>query len=444
MIFVVEDNAPLCEATVQYLAHTGLLVRGFGAAEAALEAARRELPDVLVTDLELPCGGGLDLVGEVKALSREVMCILVTGHGSKEVAAAAVRAGCYEYLEKPVDLERLHRTIRRARAERNTARVQARSWDRDRPILEDVLQAYRVQIESLRSVPPGERPPILLTGETGTGKGVLARWLHAYCVGEERPMVDVNCAAIPDTLFESELFGHERSAFTDAKDAKAGLFEAADGGTLFLDEVGEISLASQAKLLRVVESGRVQRLGALNERPISETLIAASNRDLDAAWRAGLFRKDLYFRLAAFHIAIAPLRERRAIIPDLARLFLRRATTRYRRSATDFSAAALDRLASSAWPGNIRELEFTIERAVMACPVDAPSVTHVDVGGEAPHARQSGSAIHVEIPDAGMSLRGLEQAALEAALVKAQGNVSEAARLLQISRDKFRYRLRHG
>jgi two-component system, NtrC family, response regulator AtoC len=379
-----------------------------------------------------------------------------TAHGSVQVAVEAMRAGAFEFVEKPLDLARLVRLVSRALAERRTEREL--TWARSASAGEILGQSPQVRelkerIAALARLPAGG-PPLLVQGETGVGKGVVARALHQARFGDSAPWIEVNCAALPATLIESELFGHERSAFTDAKQAKAGLFEAADKGTLFLDELGELPLDVQAKLLKVLESGLVRRVGGLRDRQVHVAVVAASNVDLEKASRTGRFRADLYHRLAALPLFIPPLRERGSDVLLLARAFVTELSSRYQRGALKLTERAERQLQSHAWPGNVRELKFAIERAVLLAPTGATELTSIPgLSAEvvpAPSAsgvviEANASGVRVELPAAGVSFEALEKAILERALAMSSGNVSGASRLLELSRDTLRYRLRkHG
>ena len=382
----------------------------------------------------------------------------MTAHGSVQLAVEAMRAGAFEFVEKPVDLARLVRLVDRAMAGLRMQRELA--WTRTGAAGELLGQSaamveLRDRITMLARLPMGS-PPLLLQGETGVGKGVVARALHRARFGEAAPWIEVNCAALPAALIESELFGHERSAFTDARQAKPGLFEAADRGTLFLDELGELPLEVQAKLLKVLESGTVRRVGGLRDRKVQVAVIAASNVDLEKASRTGRFRADLYHRLAALPIFIPPLRERGEDVLLLARAFLAELSVRYQRPALSLSAQAQRQLQGHSWPGNVRELKFAIERGVLLGPVpsrvegpasatELPSIP--GLVGEPARAAVEATAggVRVELPSGGISFEVLEKAIIERAMELASGNVSGAARLLELSRDTLRYRLRkHG
>ena len=454
MIFIVEDDPTLNRLVGDYFTTSGHEVERFTRAEDALAAAKSAAPDLVVTDVQLPGMNGVELVSELKKLEPSLLCVVMTAHGSVQVAVDAMRAGAFEFVEKPVDLARLVRLVNRALLERRTQRELA--WARTGASGEllgesPAMRELRARITTLAALPAGG-PPLLVQGETGVGKGVVARALHRARFGDGAPWIEVNCAALPAALIESELFGHERSAFTDAKAAKPGLFEAADHGTLFLDELGELPLEVQAKLLKVLESGTVRRVGGLRDRQVHVAVIAASNVDLEKASREGRFRPDLYHRLAALPIFIPPLRERGEDVVLLARAFVAELSGRYQRPGLTLSAQALQQLQAHAWPGNVRELRFAVERAVLLSPAGTTELTSIPGLGAAPAAVASGasvqanaSGVRVELPADGVSFEVLERAILERAMAMAEGNVSRAARLLDLSRDTLRYRLRkHG
>ncbi len=455
MIFIVEDDPTLNRLIGDYFATSGHEVTRFTSAEDALAAAKLASPDAVVTDVQLPGMSGVELVFELKKLEPSLLCVVMTAHGSVQLAVEAMRAGAFEFVEKPVDLARLVRLVDRAMTGRRMQRELA--WARTgatHTLLGEsaAMRELRERITTLARLPVGG-PPLLLQGETGVGKGVVARALHQARFGEAAPWIEVNCAALPATLIESELFGHERSAFTDAKQAKAGLFEAADKGTLFLDELGELPLDVQAKLLKVLESGLVRRVGGLRDRQVHVAVIAASNVDLEQASRAGRFRPDLYHRLAALPLFIPPLRERGGDVLLLARAFVAELASRYQREGLRLSAAAEAQLQAHAWPGNVRELKFALERAVLLSPAGTTELSALPGLGPAPApvsaaaalVEASASGVRVELPAEGISFEVLEKAILERAMALASGNVSGAARLLELSRDTLRYRLRkHG
>jgi two-component system response regulator AtoC len=458
MIFVVEDDPTILRMVTEYLKASSHEVESFTSAEAALVAARASTPDVVLTDVQLGAMSGIELVAELAKVDASIVRLVMTAHGSVQRAVEAMRAGAFEFVEKPVDLARLVRLIDRALSERRHARELAwvRSSSTD-PLVgsSPAMAEVRQRIVVLASVPTGG-PPVLVQGETGVGKGLVAKAIHRARFAEAAPWIEVNCAALPATLIEAELFGYERSAFTDARTAKPGLFEAADGGTLFLDEVGELPLEVQAKLLKVLESGTVRRLGGLRDRKVTVAVVAASNIDLERASREGKFRPDLFHRLAALPLELPPLRKRGDDVLELAQAFLAELAGRYQKAARTFSPAALAQLKAHSWPGNVRELRFAVERALLLAPAQAEQLDTISgllatpappsaPSGAGAELRASGGAIQVTLPREGVRFDDLEKAVLEKALELAQGNVTQAARLLDLSRDTLRYRLRrHG
>lgn len=453
MIFVVEDDPTLLRMVSEYLAASGRAVERFSSAEAALAAARETTPDLVLTDLQLGGMSGLELVRALGEVDGAIGRIVMTAHGSVQNAVEAIRAGALEFVEKPVDLARLARLVDRALEERRARQELRRARQAGGEVLvgrSPAMEAVRRQLDAL-ALAPSPGPTVLVQGETGTGKGVVARVLHRARAGEDAPWLEVNCAALPASLVEAELFGYERSAFTDARTAKPGLFEAADRGTLFLDEVGELPLEVQAKLLKALEAGRVRRVGALRDRPVRVSVIAASNVDLERAVREGRFRADLFHRLAAFVLSLPPLRSRGDDVLELALAFVRELAPRYRKPVQRLSAEAERELLEARWPGNVRELRFAIERALLLAPPDATELEGPFTGVSA--SRPSGmtrveagdGGVTVRLPDDGIPFDDLERAVLAEALAKSGGNVSQAARLLHLSRDTLRYRLkRHG
>jgi DNA-binding NtrC family response regulator len=388
----------------------------------------------------------------------------MTAYGSIEGAVEAVKLGAFDYIKKPVDLEELKLLADRAR---ETSQLkQELSYYRARaardlpfqgivgesPALLQVLERVR-QIAALDEI-----PTVLITGETGTGKGLLARTLHAQSKRAARPFIEVNCTALPATLMEAELFGHERGAFTDAKESKMGLFEAAEGGFLFLDEVGDIEIALQGKLLRAIEERTVRRVGGIRDRKVDVRILAATHRDLEREIEAGRFRNDLYYRLAVILLPLPPLRERGQDVLLLAQHFLRKFNTKYgkRIEALDERAGRL--LMGYPWPGNVRELSHVIERAVLwsqgprldasqlslATTSQEPAVAGEAQGATAATAPASNGPAPAlgQAPAGDMDLTTWEKTLIERALRESGGNQTQAAKRLGITRDTLRYRLK--
>jgi len=444
-ILVVEDELTLARQLERALRSAGHEVRVADCGADVPRALAESSPDLVLLDLRLPDASGLDLLKEIRHADAGLPVVMMTAFSSVEDAVEAMRSGATDYLSKPLDLEKVRRLVEqlltRERQERELAYHRARGQALTTRIVTQSPQIEELftQVRRLAAaeLPPGRRPAILLTGETGTGKGIVARATHELLGGG--PFIEVNCTAMPAALVESELFGHERGSFTDAKQARTGLFEAAQGGTLFLDEIGHIEPDLQAKFLKVIDERRVRRIGSSRDREVNVHVIAATNRDLDQAVREGAFREDLLHRLRVLSFELPPLRERPADVALLARHFCAELGQQYRRNL-QLTPAAAQLLSAYAWPGNVRELRNVIERATLLSGADALGAeafrgltATAAPGAEAPHP--------FRLPEEGVDLEQLERDLLEQALARAGGNQSQAARLLGLSRHALRYRL---
>jgi two-component system response regulator AtoC len=457
VVLIVEDEKLLAEAMSEYLARRGYEPTVAASGEVALDLLRQSDADLVVLDHHLPGMDGLEVLRQIKQITPAPGVVMVTAHSSVKVAVEAMRAGGFDYLTKPVDLEELAVVLDKAwqhvRLERELRYLQSagREPDPRSRIIGDsaATQRVRAQVERLAALEPegGAPPPILITGETGTGKGLVARMIHDLSPRAERPFVELNCAAIPVTLLESEMFGYERGAFTDARAAKSGLFEFADGGTVFLDEIGAMTLDVQAKFLKVIEDRFVRRLGGLRPKRVDVRVLAATNADLDEAVKAGAFRSDLLYRLKVLVLPLLPLRQHPEDILPLARHYLERAARQYRRPK-HFDSGTEARLLAYAWPGNVRELANVLECVVLlhegeeiraedlGLPSPAPAGAPVSVNAE---------GVTVDFSRGGVSLALLERTLIAEALKAAGGNRRQAADLLGISVETLRYRIeKHG
>jgi DNA-binding NtrC family response regulator len=457
-ILVIDDEAILAKNIKAFLERHGFEVRVADSGEGGLQAIDEFMPDALLIDYNLPGIDGLKLLGEIRRRDPQARVVMLTGHGSTEVAVQAMKAGATDYLSKPVALSELklvlERTLNLNRLEGALAYYREReavTSGVDRLIgasaaMTALKQTLRQLIDAEKKMVDGAAPAVLITGETGTGKELVARALHYDGARSARPFVEVNCASIPSTLLESELFGYERGAFTDARQRKLGLLEAADGGTMFLDEISEIDLPTQAKLLKLLEDRRIRRLGGLREQEVNVRFIAASNRDLEQMTRDGRFRADLFFRLRIVHIVVPALRERNGDVLMLATHFLALHGARYGRSKLQLSEAARIALQSYNWPGNVRELRNAVEQAVLlgrdevidaaqfpAC-ASRPAAATTPVG--APSSEQAETSAEPI-----MNLGEVERELLVQALTRTAWNVTRAAQLLGITRDTLRYRM---
>ncbi len=452
-VLIVEDESVLAGAMRDYLSRHGFEPAVAASGEEALQALRQAEADLVILDYRLPRMDGLEVLREVRQLAPGAAVIMLTAHGSVRTAVEAMRAGAFDYLTKPVDLEELALVLARAWSHTRMER-ELRFWQDarrrgaagERIVGEsEATRQLRTQVERLAALDAGGEgaPPILLTGETGTGKGLVARTIHDLGPRAERPFVEVNCGAIPAALLESEMFGYERGAFTDARAAKPGLFEAADGGTLFLDEIGAMPLELQVKLLKVIEDRAVRRLGGLRPRIVDVRVVAATNSDLERAAREGTFRPDLLYRLTVLTRARPPRRARPPAARPRARHFLAAGGRRNGRPRR-LSGDAERRLREYPWPGNVRELANVIERAVLLAERDeirADDLGLVPAARPAAPVEVSAGGVAVDFSRGGISLAGLERSLIAEALRAAGGSRRRAAELLDISLETLRYRM---
>jgi len=406
-------------------------------AESGMSALKllEETPvDAVLTDLRMPGMDGLTLVRRILAREPQPVCVLLTAYGNVETAVEAIKNGAYDFMTKPVNLDRLDVVLKRALETRKLADTnrQLRQQLNEKFGMENIIgQSAPMQavFDTIRLVAPS-RATVLIQGESGTGKELVAHALHTLSPREQNPFIAVHCAALPDTLLESELFGHERGAFTGATEARKGRFELADGGTLFLDEIGEIPPSTQVKLLRVLEERRFERIGGTESIDVDTRLVAATNRDLRQMAEDGDFREDLFFRLNVVQITLPPLRERRDDIPLLLNNYFQQFCTENNRQLEGFTPDALDALIHYRWPGNIRELRNLVERMVVLTRGD--KITLRDVPGE---VRDNGASRRTPAPLAGtVSMEQAEKRMIEQALADHDGNRTLAAKQLGISR----------
>ena len=373
---------------------------------------------------------GLDLLSEIVAIDSTLPVIVMTAWGSVELAVEAMRRGARDFIQKPWENERLLSILRTQvelhRALQNAERLAAENRllsVQGRPEFIATAPSMTPLLETIARIAPSDAN-VLITGEHGTGKEVVARTIHALSLRNARPLVSVNTGGLAEGVFESELFGHVKGAFTDARTDRIGRFELADGGTIFLDEIGNVPVRQQAKLLRVIESGELERVGSSRSKKVDVRLISATNGDLKAACDAGQFREDLLFRLNTVELHLPALRERREDIPALAMYFLSQYASRYRRQVKGLDPAALQLLLQYAWPGNVRELEHTLERSVLMCRSDQIQTGDLGLGSQ----RQQTQNLEE------LSLEAVESILIRKALQRFQGNVSQAAEALGLSR----------
>lgn len=431
---IVDDDRSAGEVLVEALEHRAFFPRWVSSAAAALDVLPSGSWDVVLTDLRMPGEGGLELASAMALSSPEIPVVVISAFGSIRSAVEAMKRGAYDFLTKPYDLELVALTLDRAIAHRRMqlelARLRASSVAAEDGLLTASPAMERVRV--LLGRVADSDATVLIQGESGTGKELAAQAVHRGGPRAHRPFVAINCAALPEQLLESELFGHARGAFTDARSARQGLFVRAAGGTVFLDEIGEMPLAMQTKLLRVLEERRVRPVGSDHDVPIDVRVVAATHRDLEAEVAAGRFREDLYFRIRVIDVFLPPLRARGGDVLLLAHEFLRRACARSGRDAVVLSPQAAQRLASYDWPGNVRELQNCIERGLAVCAGQTLDVA--DLPARVREASERTSTFAVD-RDAGLvPLEEIERRYILHAVQTLSGNKRLAAQVLGLDR----------
>ena len=462
-VLIVDDEPTLAKNIQVFLTHNGFVASVVSSGEQALDEVERFQPDVVLLDYQLGGMDGLEVLRHMRIKDEQLKIVLMTGQGSVKVAVDAMKAGAYDYLSKPLVLEELKLLLTKIgeqdRIADTLAYYQAKEAGRsglqkligDSAPMRQLKQKLQRLLEAEQNL-QGETPPaVLITGETGTGKELIARALHFDGQRREQPFIELNCAALPTQLMEAELFGYERGAFTDAKARKPGLVEAAEHGTLLLDEIGEVDLALQAKLLRLLENKSVRRLGSLRDQTVDVRILAATNQQLDQRVQQGEFRADLLFRLRIITLELPPLRERGDDILLLAEHFLTVLCRRYGKRLLSLDKAAQELLMYYSWPGNVRELRNMIEQAVLLA--DGPSIepnhlaiqqSLIPVHGTESNSHTYGTLAGI-IEQQKPNLAELEFIAITQALEQNDWNLTHTAKQLDISRDALRYRMeKHG
>jgi two-component system, NtrC family, response regulator AtoC len=471
-VLIVDDDQMIRWTLTEALRNRGYACVEAGTVAAALATFDAEQPAAVLLDVNLPDGSGLDCLREIKRRQPDVIIIMMTGDVLVADTIAALRGGAYDFVGKPINLEDLQITIRNgieAQALRKEVRLmrreRARQFSFDQIVGES--PGLREVFALARKVAESEVSSVLLQGESGTGKDMVAKAIHYGSRRSDLPFIAINCAAIPANLIESELFGYEKGAFTDAKARKEGLFEQAEGGSLFLDEIGELELSVQAKLLRVLEEGAFRRVGGLRDLPLDVRVIASSNRDLRTDSEAGRFRLDLYYRLSVIQIDIPPLRERDDDVILLAQHYIAQFNERLRKRVRGFTPDVGQTFRQYPWPGNVRELRNVIERVMILEDGDLITTTYLphgfgkeagDAGRESAaewvtrHEAERGEQVQpgaaqasdypFRLPAEGLVLDEVEMSLVRQALERSNGNQTRAAELLGISRDQLRYRLK--
>ena len=437
-ILVVDDEEGIRRILAQVLEYEGHEVQTGGSGTEALELYASFTPDLTFLDVKMARMDGLEALQKLRESDPQALVIMISGHGTIDTAVEATRRGAYDFLEKPLDTDRLLVTIRNALQQRGLAVENARLRDAVESRYEVVGSSYAIRtlLDRVEKVAPTDAR-VLITGENGTGKELIARALHRLSPRMDEAFVEVNCAAIPSELIESELFGHMKGSFTGATADRAGKFEQADGGTLFLDEIGDMSMNAQAKVLRALQEGIITRVGGAKPIRVNVRVVAATNKNLEKLIEQGQFREDLYFRLNVVPIHVPPLRERREDIPMLVRHFGERAAEEQRLPARRFTADAIERLTRMDWPGNVRELRNTVERLLILArsnEIDAGDVDRL-VGGAAASGSIPGDLLGAETFSE--FKERAERAYILAKLREHDWNVSETARKIEMPRSNL-------
>jgi DNA-binding NtrC family response regulator len=475
-VLIVDDEKLVRWSLRQKCEEWGYQVSEAETGSDGLRLARNDSPDLVLLDVRLTDMNGLEVLQRLKHAGDARAVIMITADPQLEDVKQALKQGAYDFIGKPIDYDELRVAVKNAleatqlRSENETLKKEV--LQRRRAAYHDVVgESQRMQdlMSFVNKVASSEATTILIQGESGTGKDLISRAIHFESRRKDKPLIVINCSAIPETLMESELFGYEKGAFTDAKAMKKGLFEQADGGTLFLDEIGELSGLLQAKLLRVLEEQVIRRVGGVRDQEVDVRVIAASNRDLERAVREGTFRQDLYYRLAIISLFLPPLRDRREDVLPLVQFFIERYNKRFRKSVRGITPETRDLLSKYDWPGNVRELKNAIERAMIledddllrpvylpfsvGSPLSSLTAFEVSSGGNvAAHGsagQQSETQVvngktlpRLSIPEGGTSLEEIERTFVEMAMQQANRNQTQAAKLLDISRDALRYKLK--
>ena len=464
-ILIVDDEKLVRWSLRQKCEEWGYLVLEAETGTAGLNAAHSEPPDLVLLDVRLPDLSGLEVLEQLKKAGDARAVIMITADPQLDDVKAALKLGAFDFVGKPLDFDELNVVVKNAleatrlRHEVESLRGEVRRHTGYHEVV-GVSSKMTELMSFVHKVAVSEATTILIQGESGTGKDLVAKAIHYQSHRQDKPFVAINCSAIPETLMEAELFGHERGAFTDAKAMKKGLFEVADGGSLFLDEIGELSPFLQAKLLRVLEDQVIRRVGGVKDMQVDVRVIAASNRDLERAVEEGTFRRDLYYRLAIISIFIAPLRDRKEDITPLVEFFVEHYNRKFRKNIRGLADETRRLLMNHDWPGNVRELKNAIERAmiledesilhptylpfsVAQCNAGVTAFQSVSSSSNGDHDLPGGRSLpRLSIPAGGTSLEEIERAMVELALEQSGGNQTQAARLLDISRDALRYKIK--
>ncbi|MGA2515206.1 MAG: sigma-54 dependent transcriptional regulator [Thermodesulfobacteriota bacterium] len=445
-ILVVDDEYLIRWTLQQNLEREGYEVLLAETGEEALEKVKEEAPDIALLDIKLPGMDGYEVLEKALKIDEGIVPIMITAFDEVDKVVKAMRLGAFDYISKPFDFSKVYLSIQKAleasqlKREVRHLRREQRSWYSFDNLIAVSQEMGRV-LQISEKIAQSETATVLIQGESGTGKEVIAHLIHERSKRQNTPFITVNCANFPEQMLENELCGHEKGAFTDAKEVKKGLLEVADRGTLFLDEIGDMSLNLQGKILRLVEQKTFRRIGGLKDIQVDVRIVTATNKDLLKLKEEGKFREDLFYRINVASIRIPPLRERPSDILPLAKYFMQRYNEEFHKNVQKISKGVEDFLGNYNWPGNVRELKNVIERAMILVEGDTLLMEHlpIEILGQA--SKQGGVIEGIRIPPEGISMEKVEEALVKQALKMTNGNQTRAAKLLDISRDALRYRM---
>lgn len=446
-ILVIDDEELIRWSLTENLGAEGHEILTAETGEEGVELTAAEMPDLVLLDHRLPGIDGLEALRRIKEIDKNQLVIMMTAYGAVEDAVSAMKLGAHDYLNKPFNLEEIKHIIGKAfettklrREVAHTLAEQKRRFDLGNII--GVSPKMLHVFETVRKISQSDATTVLIEGDSGTGKDLIARAIHYNSKRASEPLMTINCSALPENLLQSELFGYEKGAFTDAKTMRKGLLELADDGTVFLDEIGDMSQSLQVKILRFIEDKTFKRVGGARDIRVDVRIIAATNRGLQAAVKEGAFREDLYYRLKVIPIYVPPLRERKEDILPLAKFFIETFNAEFRKDVKGLSPDAERLLVDYSWPGNARELKNVIERAIILGSESTILPDHLPIELTNPPAGEGRGNFAYELPDEGVSIEEVERELVLQALKKVDGNQTQAARLLDLSRDALRYRMK--
>ncbi len=446
-ILVVDDEHLIRWSLEQSLKKQGYDVTTAASGEEALKIVQEDAPELILLDIQLPGLDGLEVLEKTKELDEDILVIMVTALGVLETAVKAMRMGAYDYINKPFNLDELSIIIKKALETKELRKEVAhlRSTQTNKYGIDNIIGNSRHMhqvLEMVRKVAKSDASTVLIQGESGTGKELIARAIHYESSRADKPFMAINCAAMPETLLESELMGHEKGAFTDAKAQKKGLFEIADGGTLFLDEIGDMDVGMQAKLLRILEERTFRRIGGTKEIPVDVRIVSATNQELLKKIEEKSFRNDLYYRLQVIPIYLPPLRERTEDIMTLVDFFIDHYNREFGKTVKGVSKMARKFLEDYHWPGNVRELRNIIERAIILESEETLMLEHLPGELVSRTGETASGPMNLRIPPEGIDIEDIERELIRQSLEIAEGNQSKAAKKLNLGIDAFRYRMK--